>query len=107
MKRLRLFLVGLLVFTIFVGCSSEKKNVPAYLVGVEGVVVDKEFSKGYTTTSLIPSGNTLIPLINHRSDRWYLLVEYTLDGETETVRYEVSEDIYVSLSVGDIYVYVE
>lgn len=101
-KTITLFLILILCLSafIFTGCNDKEKYV-----GIEGVVIDKEYKEAYTTTTFIWTGKFGIPVINRHPESWYLIVEYLIEAEPVEYKYRVTEEEYNAYKIGDIFIY--
>lgn len=99
-KAIKNILVLFLFIFTLTACTSNEKYI-----GVKGIVTDKEFEKAHTYTIWIYVGKVMVPQQRYAPDRWYLTVEYNINGETEDTRYEVTEELYDTYEIGDIYIY--
>ena len=82
----------------------------------EGVIYEKEFKPAYSTTTMMTQVHsngrsvytTLIPVINHYPDRWCIRIRSLnsdKNGEFETAEYYVTQSVYDSCEVGDMFSY--
>lgn len=80
----------------------------------EGEVYEKEFIPAHTETMLVPivifngktTTTTLIPETKNVPDEWYIKiqsVEADENGKYEKAEYSVTEEIFNSYEVGDLY----
>lgn len=94
------------VFLLICGCSPTIS---------EGEVYAKEYREAFTTVQCYPiviyNGKTtttmIIPYTVYYPERWVVFIKSFEDGEWLTEDYFVSENIYNSINVGDIFVYDE
>lgn len=94
------------VFLLICGCSP---------IITEGEVYAKEYREAFTTVNCYPvvisNGKTtttmIIPYTVYYPERWVIFIKSFEDGEWLTEDYFVSESIYNSINVGDIFVYDE
>lgn len=92
------------VFLLMCGCSTTI---------TEGEVYAKEYREAFTTVNCYPvvisNGKTtttmIIPYTVYYPERWVIFIKSFEDGEWLTDDYFVSENIYNSINVGDIFVY--
>lgn len=92
------------VFLLLCGCS------PTI---TEGEVYAKEYREAFTTVNCYPvvisNGKTtttmIIPYTVYYPERWVIFIKSFEDGEWLTEDYFVSESIYNSVNIGDIFVY--
>lgn len=92
------------IFLLVCGCS------PTI---TEGEVYAKEYRKAFTTVNYYPvvisNGKTtttmIIPYTVYYPERWVIFIKSFEDGEWLTEDYFVSESIYNSVNIGDIFVY--
>lgn len=72
-----------------------------------GEVTDKQFTAEHvsTYTYFIHTGKTSIPMIRHIRvpDCWAIEITGIVDGEEKSSTYEVTEEVYNSLEIGDWY----
>ena len=72
-----------------------------------GEVTDKQFTAEHisTHTYFIHAGKTSIPMIRHIRvpDCWAIEITGIVDGEEKSSTYEVTEEVYDSLEIGDWY----
>lgn len=97
---LKLILPLILCLMALTGCDNREEYI-----GIEGTVVEKEFEPEHYITTYVYTGKVLIPIINRIPDTWTLTVEYETDGETEKIRYEVTEALFNEYGIGDKYIY--
>lgn len=94
------------VFLLMCGCSTTI---------TEGEVYAKEYREAFTTVNCYPvviyNGKTtttmIIPYTVYYPERWVIFIKSFEDGEWLTEDYFVSESIYNSINIGDIFVYDE
>jgi hypothetical protein len=64
----------------------------------QGKIIEKEFVKAHTTTTITKVGNSSIPIMHRHPDAYYLEIE--IDGRTDT--HQVKKKYYNVAQVGDI-----
>lgn len=97
----------LLTTLLLTGCGSPKLT--------EGEVYDKEFTKAYTATTIMPvtisNGKSchtiMIPYIYHYDDSYSISIrDYDVEKqEWQTETYYTSKEVYEACEIGSIFVY--
>lgn len=97
----------LLVFVLFLSSCSPKIT--------SGEVYDKEYRESFVTVSVYPvvtyNGKTsttiMVPYTVYYPERWVVFIKSFEDGEWITEDFYVSEAVYNSIRIGDIFKYDE
>ena len=97
----------LLVFILFLSACSPKIT--------SGNVYDKEYRKAFVTVSVCPvvtyngktSTTTMVPYTVYYPERWVVFIKSLEDGEWITEDFYVSEAVYNSINIGDMFEYNE
>ena len=97
----------LLVFVLFLSACSPKIT--------SGEVYDKEHRDAFVTVSAYPvvtyngktSTTTMVPYTVYYPERWVIFIKSFEDGEWITEDFYVSEAVYNSIRVGDMFEYDE
>lgn len=97
----------LLVFVLFLSACSPKIT--------SGEVYDKEYREAFTTVSFYPliisngktTTTTMVPYTVYHPERWVIFIKSFEDGEWLTEDFYVSESVYNSISIGDMFEYDE
>ena len=97
----------LLVFVLFLSACSPKIT--------SGEVYDKEYREDFVTVSFYPvvtyNGKTLtttiVPYTVYYPERWVIFIKSFEDGEWITEDFYVSETMYNSINIGDMFEYDE
>ena len=97
----------LLAFVLFLSACSPKIT--------SGEVYDKEHRDAFVTVSFYPVGiyngktstTTMIPYTVYYPERWVIFIKSFEDGEWLTEDFYVSESVYNSISIGDMFEYDE
>ena len=105
MKKIRISI--LLAFVLFLPACSLKIT--------SGEVYDKEHRDAFTTVSLYPliisNGKTtttlMVPYTFYYPERWVIFIKSFEDGEWLTEDFYVSETVYNSISIDDMFEYDE
>lgn len=105
-KVLSLILVLCLVIICLAGCSPKITS---------GEVYDKEHRNAFTTVSVYPliisNGKTtttiMVPYTVYYPERWVVFIKSFEDGEWITEDFYVSETVYNSINIGDMFEYNE
>jgi hypothetical protein len=98
-------IVGILILGLVVFAGYE---IYSYITRVrEGTIYDKEFIAAHTETGVRPmtigKTTTMIPYTTHHPDRWYIDIENSSSGKRKTYRYEVSEQEFDLLEMGEFW----
>ena len=105
MKKIRIAI--LLAFVLFLSACSLKIT--------SGEVYDKEHRDAFTTVSLYPliisngktTTTTMVPYTVYYPERWVIFIKSFEDGEWITEDFYVSEAVYNSINIGDMFEYDE
>lgn len=97
----------LLVFVLLLSACSPKIT--------SGEVYDKEYREAFVTVSVYPvvtyngktSTTTMVPYTVYYPERWVVFIKSFEDGEWITEDFYVSEAVYNSISIGDMFEYDE
>lgn len=97
----------LLVFILFLSACSPKIT--------SGEVYDKEYREAFVTVSVYPvvtyngktSTTTMVPYTVYYPERWVIFIKSFEDGEWITEDFYVSEAVYNSIRIGDMFEYDE
>ena len=97
----------LLVFVLFLSACSPKIT--------SGEVYDKEYREAFTTVSFYPliisngktTTTTMVPYTVYYPERWAIFIKSFEDGEWITEDFYVSEAVYNSINIGDMFEYDE
>lgn len=97
----------LLVFVLFLSACSPKIT--------SGEVYDKEYREAFATVSIYPvvtyngktSTTTYVPYTIYYPERWVIFIRSFEDGEWITEDFYVSEAVYNSINIGDMFEYDE
>ena len=97
----------LLIFVLFLSACSPKIT--------SGEVYDKEHRDAFVTASVYPvvtyngktSITTMVPYTVYYPERWVIFIKSFEDGEWITEDFYVSEAVYNSISIGDMFEYDE
>ena len=97
----------LLVFVLFLSACSPKIT--------SGEVYDKEYREAFTTVSFYPliisngktTTTTMVPYTVYYPERWVIFIKSFEDGEWITEDFYVSEAVYNSINIGDMFEYDE
>ena len=97
----------LLAFVLFLSACSPKIT--------SGEVYDKEYREAFVTVSVYPvvtyNGKTsttiMVPYTVYYPERWVIFIKSFEDGEWITEDFYVSETVYNSISIGDMFEYDE
>ena len=103
----KIFIAILLAFVLFLSACSPKIT--------SGEVYDKEYRKAFVTVSFYPvvtyNGKTsttiIVPDTVYYPERWVIFIKSFEDGEWITEDFYVSEAVYNSTSIGDMFEYDE
>jgi hypothetical protein len=106
-KMKKIIILGLLVFVLFLSACSPKIT--------SGEVYDKEYRKAFVTVSVYPvvtyngktSTTTMVPYTVYYPERWVIFIKSFEDGEWITEDFYVSETVYNSINIGDMFEYDE
>ena len=101
------FILVLVVLVLLLSACSPKIT--------SGEVYDKEYRKAFTTVSFYPliisngktTTTTMVPYTIYYPERWVIFIKSFEDGEWLTEDFYVSETVYNSLSIGDMFEYDE
>ena len=82
---------------------------------LRGEVYDKEHRDAFTTVSLYPliisngktTTTTMVPYTVYYPERWVIFIKSFEDGEWITEDFYVSEAVYNSINIGDMFEYDE
>ena len=106
MKKIRIaILLTFLVCLLFLSACSPKIT--------SGEVYDKEHRESFTTVSLYPliisngktTTTTMVPYTVYYPERWVIFIKSFEDGEWMKEDFYVSESVYNSISIGDMFEY--
>lgn len=105
MKKISIAIV--LVFVLFLSACSPKIT--------SGEVYAKEYREAFTTLSFYPliisdgktTTTTMVPYTVYYPERWVIFIKSFEDGEWLTEDFYVSESVYNSISIGDMFEYDE
>lgn len=105
MKKIRIAI--LLAFVLFLSACSPKIT--------SGEVYDKEYREAFTTVSFYPliisngktTTTTMVPHTVYYPERWVIFIKSFEDGEWITEDFYVSEAVYNSINIGDMFEYDE
>lgn len=97
----------LLAFVLFLSACSPKIT--------SGEVYDKEYREAFTTVSFYPliisngktTTTTMVPYTVYYHERWVIFIKSFEDGEWITEDFYVSEAVYNSINIGDMFEYDE
>ena len=97
----------LLDFVLFLSACSPKIT--------SGEVYDKEYREAFTTVSFYPliisngktTTTTMVPYTVYYPERWVIFIKSFEDGEWITEDFYVSEAVYNSINIGDMFEYDE
>lgn len=99
----KIFIAILLAFVLFLSACSPKIT--------SGEVYDKEYREAFVTVSVYPvvtyngktSTTTMVPYTVYYPERWVIFIKSFEDGEWITEDFYVSETVYNSISIGDMF----
>ena len=106
MRKIILLLMCLIILTSLSGCADKI---------TEGEVYEKEYREEQTVTVMYPlvisNGKTnktmIVPYYVHYPDRYVIHIKAFVDEEWVTEDYYVSEEVYDSINIGDMFIYDE
>lgn len=96
-KSSKLILMAVISLTLMTGCKTIN----------EGIIVDKEYYRSYTVTTMMMVGKTMVPTTQYHPARWYITIEGELEGQVVERTMSVGEQKYNEYEVGDYFSTVE
>ena len=102
-KIISILVILVMIISIICGCQAPVTT---------GTVVDKSYVPAHTTTRMqtIDHGSfsTTVPITEHYPDTWCIVIEgYDENNEYHQTSYNISEEEYNSINIGDTYTYHE
>ena len=102
-KIISVLVILVMIISIICGCQAPVTT---------GTVVDKSYRPARTETRLetIDQGSfsTTIPITEHYPESWHIVIEgYDENNEYHQTSYNISEEEYNSINIGDTYIHQE
>lgn len=106
MKKIILLALCLIMLLSLCGCSDKI---------TEGEVYEKEYREAHTSLMMLPlvmsngktTTTTIVPYIVYYPDRYVIHIRAFVDNEWVTEDFYVSEEVYNSINIGDMFVFDE
>lgn len=95
MKKISLLLMSLILLILLTACGYGE---------LEGKIIDKSHTSGFSTTSVIYTGKTCIPVMRYHPETWKIRIEKTEDYKIKTIWVNVTEEYYNNVEIGDYYI---
>lgn len=106
MKKIILLALCLIMLLSLCGCLDKI---------TEGEVYEKEYREAHTSLMMLPlvvsngktTTTTIVPYIVYYPDRYVIHIRAFVDNEWVTEDFYVSEEVYNSINIGDMFVFDE
>jgi len=104
MKKLTIVLIILIAIPIgVIGFGKITETCRMRKTVTEFMVVKKQYTPTYTTTNMVMSGKTLIPIVQVHPETWAIMCRgVDIKGNVRTFNFYVDEEKYNSIKVGSV-----